>query len=80
MTRTDLQRFGSVRERDIDHLVLEEVSVSPQFREWLLQKFERDPDETGKFIGAWHSVSDTKWGESDIEFGVSLKTARDCSS
>lgn len=71
--RTDLQRFRSVRERDIDHLVLEEVTVSPQFREWLLQKFDRDPDETAGFIGAWHSVSDTKWGESDIEFGVSLK-------
>lgn len=51
--------------------MLEEVSVSPRFREWLLRRLERKSDEIAEFVGAWHSVSDTKWGESDIEFGVS---------
>jgi hypothetical protein len=57
----------SVTERDIDFLVLEELQVSHQFRDWFSARvFERPVFKS--HIGAWHSVVDAEFGESDLIF------------
>jgi hypothetical protein len=63
----DLRFIGSVEERDIDFLVLEELQVSHGFREWFTTRvFEQLIFKS--FIGAWHSVVDPVLGESDLVF------------
>jgi hypothetical protein len=73
MRQTDSQRFESIQERDIDLMLLEELSISPEFRTWWINKLGQNPDMVEGFIGAWHSVFDTELGESDIEFGVTVE-------
>jgi hypothetical protein len=73
MRQTDSQRFESIQERDVDLLLLEELSISPAFRTWWLRELGQNPDMVEEFVGAWHSVFDPKLGESDIEFGVTVK-------
>lgn len=68
--RAGSQRFKSVRERDIDYLLLEELTVSAEFREWFVGELARPPGSVVKFLGAWHSVSDAELGESDVELGL----------
>jgi hypothetical protein len=68
--RLDSQSFSSVRERDIDLLLLEELTVSPAFRTWFLRQISPSTEEVDGFVDAWHSVTDSELGESDIEFGV----------
>jgi hypothetical protein len=56
-----------VTERDIDFLVLEELQVSPEFRDWFAARvYERPVFKS--HIGAWHSVVDAELGESDLVF------------
>lgn len=58
-------KFRSVAERDIDMLLLEEFNVSSEFASWFYSKVtgkSQAPDCTG----AWHSVSDSTLGESDL--------------
>lgn len=58
---------ASVTERDIDFLVLEELQVSHEFRDWLSARvFERPVLKS--HVGAWHSVVDPVHGESDLIF------------
>ena len=63
----NLKFVASIAERDIDLLVMEELSVCSEFREWLSSRVFGEPlfEEN---IGAWHSVCDSELGESDIVF------------
>lgn len=51
-----------IEERDIDLLLLEELHVNPDFAAWLAQKAQIE----GLFERAWHSVSSSGLGESDL--------------
>ena len=63
----DLKFIESVNERDIDLLILEELQVCQEFRDWLSSRvFERPIFKSHK--GAWHSVNDATLGESDLVF------------
>ncbi len=55
---------STVRERDLDLLLLEEMYVSPAFRQWIAQKLGLPLDAA--YSAGHHSVKDA-FGESDIE-------------
>lgn len=74
--RADSRRFKSIRERDVDLLLIEELTVTPPFREWLLDALEIDSRSVDEVLGVWHSVSDTELGESDVEVGLQLNGGR----
>jgi hypothetical protein len=62
-----LNVVASVTERDIDFLVLEELQVSHEFRDWFSARvFERPVLKS--HVGVWHSVVDPELGESDLIF------------
>lgn len=63
----DIKFIASVAERDIDLVVLEELSVSDEFREWVAARVLGEP-AFREDIGAWHSVLDSEHGESDLVF------------
>ena len=63
----EIKFVASIAERDIDLLVLEELSVSSEFREWFSSRVFGEPVYRSK-IGAWHSVSNAGLGESDLVF------------
>ena len=63
----DLKFIASIAERDIDLLVLEEFSVSIEFCEWFSTRIFGEPTYQST-IGVWHSVTDAKFGESDLIF------------
>lgn len=69
----EINTLASVAERDIDLLVLEELSVNAEFREWLSARvygasvYQSD-------VGAWHSVTDSILGETDIAFVFNAET------
>ena len=63
----DLKFIASIAERDIDLLVMEELSVSTEFREWFSSRVFGEPIYKSE-IGTWHSVSDAQLGESDLVF------------
>ena len=54
----------TVYEKDIDLLLIEELHVSPQFREWFAMQLSSSLED---FHGGWRSVTQYN-GESDIEF------------
>ena len=62
----DLNFIGSVAERDIDLLLLEELHVSVPFSSWFLNHIFGLEVSSSNFIGAWHSVSHVSFGESDL--------------
>ena len=63
----ELKFIASIAERDIDFLIMEELTVSIEFREWFSSRVFGEPIYQSE-IGAWHSVSDTQLGESDLVF------------
>ncbi len=63
----ELKFVASIAERDIDLLIMEELSVSNEFREWFSSRVFGEPIYQSE-IGAWHSVSDAQLGESDLIF------------
>ena len=63
----DLKFVASIAERDVDLLIMEELSVSIEFREWFSSRVFGEPMYQSE-LGAWHSVSDAQLGESDIIF------------
>lgn len=75
--RADGQRFEVIQERDIDLLLVEELVASSNFREWFIEKAISDTVENTTFIDVWHSVYDSEFGESDIEFGVTEDGSQD---
>lgn len=61
-------RFVShIAERDVDLVVLEELTVSEEFRHWFAARVYGEPTYESA-IGTWHSLSDTQLGESDLVF------------
>lgn len=58
---------ASIRERDIDLVVVQLVQTSPPFRRWFRDQFATD-SELEEFLGVSHSVG-TIHGETDIEIG-----------
>lgn len=63
----DLKFVASVAERDIDLLMMEELSVSEEFQMWLASRVFGEPIYQSN-LGAWHSVTDSQLGESDLVF------------
>jgi len=63
---------ASVRERDVDLVIVQLVQTSPLFREWFGDQLIPNTDQS-IFLGVSHSVA-TPNGESDIELG--FKTDR----
>ena len=61
----DLRFIEAVQERDMDLLLLEELIVSAEFREWIVKQITGE--RIKEFIGAWHSICDSK-SEFDIVF------------
>ena len=60
-----LKFVASVAERDIDFIILEELEVSAEFRAWFSTRVYETPVFKSQ-IGAWHSVTDARLGESDL--------------
>lgn len=64
----DKNFIEAVYERDIDLLLLEEMYSSTEFQDWLINKVFGTGNVAHKFQGAWHSVTDSELGESDLVF------------
>ena len=62
-----LKFVEKVTERDIDFLILEELQVNQSFREWISARVYEEPVFKAH-VGAWHSVVDSEFGESDLVF------------
>lgn len=60
----ELIRIESIRERDIDLVILEEIYSSKNFRHLIYSKIDISVESS--FIGAWHSIHSFNLGESDI--------------
>lgn len=63
----EVQFIAYVAERDMDLLLLEELTVSESFRMWFSKKAAASREYRCK-LGAWHSVVDSTLGESDLVF------------
>lgn len=63
------QHIESVSERDIDLLLLEELNVNESFRRWFIAKTLGLSHSNFGFVGAYHSIIDAAYGESDIVVG-----------
>lgn len=61
----------SIQERDVDLLLLEELSTNNSFCEWLVR--ELDLSDLSAVNGAWRSVSGFGLGETDILFSYQAK-------
>ena len=62
----DLHFIESVTERDLDLLMLEELQVSHEFRDWFAARVYDEPIYKS-LINTWHSLTN-EHGESDITF------------
>jgi len=62
----DVNFIEAVAERDVDLLLLEEFHVSKEFQGWFAERVFGSEGRAYRFKDAWHSVSDPKWGESDL--------------
>ncbi|MBN2732392.1 MAG: PD-(D/E)XK nuclease family protein [Balneolaceae bacterium] len=61
----------TIQERDIDLLLLEEIKCNRKFTDWIiLNTFKRSKEYN--FIGAWHSLSQIRLGESDLAFKIKI--------
>lgn len=63
-----LERLGfieSVQERDIDLLLMEELTASSKFRHWFIEQAYGKKIKENRFKGVWHSLSEAS-GESDL--------------
>lgn len=63
----ETQFIAYVAERDIDLLLLEEFSVSDEFRKWFSSR-AAEKFEYLTSVGVWHSIVGGTLGESDIVF------------
>jgi hypothetical protein len=59
--------LASVAERDIDLLLVEELTVNPEFGDWFSSRVFGRP-VFKEAMGTWHSVTDAALGESDVIF------------
>ena len=58
-------KVEAVTERDIDLLLLEELNVSDDFSTWFYSAITKNNDKPSS-KGAWHSITDPDFGESDL--------------
>ena len=63
----EINFLESVTERDVDLLILEELSVSEKFRK-MLSTLTFGETVYSTYIGAWHSVGSDNLGETDLLF------------
>src|SRR5208337_5665747 len=61
----ELKFVASVAERDLDFVLVEELSVNDEFCDWFTSRLYRKPVFVAS-IGAWHSVTDANLGETDV--------------
>ncbi len=61
----DIIPIEKIRERDIDLLLLEELSVNIEFRRWFVERASNVKQDF-EFSGVWHSLSKVGLGETDI--------------
>ena len=61
----DKNKIKYVSERDIDLVLLEEFNVNAEFSSWFMSVAFPNEKES-ECIGAWHSVNDPEFGESDL--------------
>lgn len=64
----NINAIETIRERDIDLLIMEEVFSSELFRNNLLNKFYLKA-KNYTFWGCWHSIMDNELGETDVLVG-----------
>lgn len=64
----DINFIEAVTERDIDLLLLEELSISQHFASWFAESIFEVSGIYLKTIGVWHSLTDPELGESDLVF------------
>lgn len=64
----------SVRERDLDLMLVQLIETSPDFRQWICDQFTDDA-RIQRFLSVSRSV-ETGNGESDIEFGIEFEDGR----
>ena len=64
-TDVQLNQVSHITERDIDLLLLEELTVNIEFQKWLSSRIF-DEELFKSHLGVWHSVSDAELGESDL--------------
>jgi hypothetical protein len=70
----DLRFIEAVQERDMDLLLLEELIVSAEFRDWIVNQITGE--KIKEFIGAWHSICDSKSEFDIVVFFLSESGAR----
>ena len=63
---TDIQSLEAVAERDIDLLLIEELTVDSSFRSWLYGLVWETSGQDLTFLGSWHSLTHPDYGESDV--------------
>jgi len=63
----ELNFVKSITERDIDFIMLEELSINTEFQEWFASRVFGERIFKAQ-IGAWHSVNDSNLGETDLLF------------
>jgi hypothetical protein len=68
---SELIPFEAIQERDMDLLILEEIKCNKIFIHWLVIKILGKIDEY-QFIGAWHSLTKSGLGETDIAFKINV--------
>lgn len=61
---TSVLPIESIRERDVDLILLEEFSCNESFCEWFVQEIGLPPVK--EKIGVWRSISDFGLGETDL--------------
>lgn len=74
----DLNFIEAASERDIDLLLLEELSVSEGFAAWLAEKAFGTSSLYYRTLGAWHSVTDPEFGESDVVLIFQATNNKNC--
>lgn len=67
--QTEIISFKAIRERDTDMLLLEELKCNRSFSDWFLKK-TLNRKMRYKFVEAWHSITHSGLGESDIVFKI----------
>ena len=63
---TDIQSLEAVAERDIDLLLIEELTVDSSFRSWFYGLVWGTSGQDLIFLGSWHSLTHPDYGESDV--------------
>lgn len=69
----ELISFKAIRERDTDMLLLEELKCNRSFSDWFVKK-TLNKKLKYEIVGAWHSITHSAFGESDLVFKIKSGT------